>query len=306
MATRRQKERRKVSARKVAENKKSGFVSTLYRVPEGMQLFNLTQNECIKRMDILDYVTGDLNPASDEPGMLHYELSYTCHRGLGADEKGMYVCPKVAKKKCPVCEYRSQLLKEGKPWDDDVVKALRPKDRQLFLLYDLDDLDKGLQLWDFSYHLFGKMLNDRIKASDEDEGYEFFSSHDESGLTLKIAFDEKSLGGNKFAEASSIDFKPRKSAYPEDLIDKMPCLDDLLIIESYDKLHAILFEGEVDEAEENDTVDLTEELDDDLEDEIAEEEEEDEPPKKTKEKVKVAVDEDDEDEPDWDEDSWDD
>jgi len=254
MVTKRKRdERRRVDARRNAEAKKEGFVRTTFRVPDGVKLYEFKHNKCIARWDILDYVVGEINNAQDaETGMLHYELTYLVHRGLGADQKQSLVCPRTGRnpKPCPVCEYSSQLRKQGAAWDDPVIKSLKPKIRQMFLFYDLDDMDSGLQLLDMSYYNFGKMLNDRLETSDEEDGFAYFSMHGDGGMSVRIAFEEKTFEKLKFPNAVTIDFKRRKKPYPDDLIDSFPCLDELLIIPPYDKLEKLLIEGEADDEDE--------------------------------------------------------
>lgn len=226
-----------MSARERAKAQKSGFTSKSIRLPDGIQLFGV-KKEGIKRIDILPFITK--NNQYVEPGLEHYETTYYAHRNVGANND-MYVCPaKMADKRCPICEYRAKMAKDPDANQDD-LKEMAPKQRQLFALYDLDDMEAGIQIWDVSFHLFGKQLNDAINAADEDEEVDYFYTLDD-GLTLRVGFGSKSFGGNNFYETTNVAFKPRKTTYDPDLIEQVPCLDDLIIIPTYEELKKVFLE----------------------------------------------------------------
>ncbi|KKK93796.1 hypothetical protein LCGC14_2689290, partial [marine sediment metagenome] len=107
------------------------------------------------------------------------------------------------------------------------------------------EYDEVPHIWDMSQYLFQDLLNDEIE---EDERYADFPDPD-SGYTLKIRFDEGRIGSSRpFAEASRIDFIDRDRPYTDKELKKVPDLDELLNIYSYEKLERI-FLG-VDEEEE--------------------------------------------------------
>ena len=243
MATRKTRERRersKVSARKRAEEHKSGFSSKCYKVPDGTRMFSV-KTEGVKRLDIIPYTVpeGANNPFA-EAGELHFERTYYTHRDVGPDGD-MYPClKKTFNKPCPICDHRAAMLKDPDA-DENDVKALAPKERQLWNIFDHDDPDRGVQLWDFSFHLFGKQLDARVNNSDEEDGYEFFADPDE-GMTLKVGFKEQSFGGNTFYQAETIDFKARKGPLDDELLEKALVLDSTLIRYDYDELKEIFLQ----------------------------------------------------------------
>jgi hypothetical protein len=301
-------ERRYTSARKRAETHTTGFANTCIRVPDGVSMFKPKAGTML--LDILPFKVGKGNPWADE-GALHWERTYHVHRNVGANNE-MRVCPRMtAKGRCPICEHRAKLLKKNDEGNEDLIKDLSPKERQLFNVINLKEPDKGVQLWDFSYHLFGKALDARLRNADEDDGWDkFFFLED--GLTLKIGFAEESMGGRTFLTAETIDFKTRKEDYEDDILEQVHCLDDLLIVPEYDALKKAFLETDEDEEEEEDEdekpvkrgtkpapkkdEDEEEEEDEDEEEEEDEDEEEDEKPAKGKAKSKKDEDEDD----DWD------
>ena len=279
MAKKSKRERRVVSARRRVEEHGTGsFERTTFTVPDGVSMFSI-KKPGIYRVDILPYEVGKGNPWADE-GDLHFERTYWNHRDVGPNGDS-YVClAKTFDKKCPICEERVRMAKDPDS-DPDVVKELKPKERQLFNIINLGEKEKGVQLWDVSYFLFGKQLESAIKMGDDGE-YDLFADL-EQGLTLKLNVEEKKMGANSFSEVTAIEFKARKTPYDEDILEQTHCLDDLLKETPYDKLKATFLQ-----------------IEDDKEDD--DEDDEDEAPK-SKKKTKPAgkkkpVEDDDEDEDD--------
>ena len=231
------------AARRRAETHKGDFTPTAFKLPENVQQFSLS-DEKTRRIDIIPYEVGEGNPYADA-GALHYERTYWRHRDIGTDGNN-YVCnKKTSGGKCPICDFRAKLAKDPDA-DEDLIKSLAPKERQLFNVIDTKDRKKGVQVWEISFHLFGKRLDAEINNQDDDDDYEGFSEL-EGGKTLKIAAEEKSLGRSNFYEVTSINFKDRTEDYDEDILEKTTCLDDILIVMEYDELKAILLETASDE-----------------------------------------------------------
>lgn len=248
------RERPKLSAKRWAETADSGFTPTVVKLPDGMQFFS-PKKEGTYRLEIVPYVVptkpaGGQNPNA-QGGELHYERTYFAHRGIGADERS-YVCPaRTAGKPCPICEHRKELMRD-KDGDEDLIKALAPKQRQLWNVYDHGDAEKGVQVWDVSFHLFGKQLKAAVLNADEDDNFEYFADP-EDGLTLRVGMEEKSFAGNSFLEAVSIGFKARKEPLAKEILDAAQPLDDLLVMLDYDKLKSIFLQEEgVDHSDKDD------------------------------------------------------
>jgi len=247
-ASKRREERRRVSARRRTKEHRTQFDSTTIRLPDGWELFKV-EKPGVKKIDILPFRAGKGNPYAEE-GEPYFERTYFVHRDVGADSR-QYVCPlKTANKRCPICEYRGKLVRDPDA-DEDYIASLAPKERQLWIVRDLSQPDGDPMLWDVSYHLFGKLLDVKIRNADEEDGYDLFADPEE-GFTLRVVFEEKKFGGFSFFEAADIEFKPRKRKYSPDIVDEMPCLDDLLVIFPYDKLKAIFLQAEEDPVPEDD------------------------------------------------------
>lgn len=304
-----QRESRYTSAREMVDKRAAGFTAPYLEVPKGVTMFKPKAG--VMLLDILPFEVGAGNPWAEE-GQLHWERTFWVHKGIGANSDS-FLCPRRNnKEKCPICEFRAKLEAKGEA-DEELLKSLMPKERQLFNVLDRKAPDKGVQLWDMSFHLFGKVIQGRLRDADEDDGWDLFFSLDE-GKTLKVGFAEKTFNGRTFLEVETIDFKPRE-AYDEDMLEKVHSLDSLLKEVSYDELKKTFLESTEDDPaprkgkgkpkEDEDEEEEDEEEapkaymrkapadDDDEEEETDSDEEEEDEPKKSK---KPAKDKDD----DWD------
>lgn len=247
----RRSERRYVGGGRRRELAHRGFQSKSIRLPEGFNLFKV-EKEGTKRLDFFCYLVGEGNPYA-EPGEMFYERTFHTHRGVGPNNDTFCCLSRTAGKRCPICEHRSQLEREGA--DKDTIKNLRPKERQLYILKDLEDAERGYQIWDVSFYLFGECLDKRLKRVNNDPSLSFWDdfAHPSHGSTLVVDFEEKSYAGQAFYNATAIDFVKRRADYDEDkVLSEVPCLDELVIIPSYKELKAAYYYEELDdEAEES-------------------------------------------------------
>ena len=270
-----------------AVKQSQGSVLTHLNMPKGVTVFKETPKSRID-LDIIPYVvTSNVHPDRDEeygiatPGELWYKRPYWVHRGIGANDEKV-VCLSTIKQKCPICEHRQQLMKDGAHWSDDVVKALRPKLRNLYAVIPRNskDYQEAIHLWDVSQYAFQDTLNEEVQ---ENETFETFPDL-EDGFTLRIRFSEESFGSTKFAKTSRIDFNDRKKPLSEKLLDAVPSLDDLLVIQSYKAVAAQFYDGLVDPENEDDDYEEEDAVVNDADNEDADDEDaddEDAAPKRT-------------------------
>jgi hypothetical protein len=236
----------KVNRKKVQdaakERSKGGGVPYLQ---SGVEMFRPEKGTSV--IDILLYeVNQSHNPQADK-GDFWYERTFFVHRGIGPNNDSVLCPAKSLGKPCPICEEMAKLDKDPDA-DEDTVKGLWPKKRQLFNVIDTKNRDKGPQVFDFSYHNFGKLLDTEI--NDEDDGDENATFPDlEGGKTLKIRWSEEKGGGYTYLEATGIKFLDRKKDYDEDILEEVHDLDSILVEMPYDDMKAML-EGSADEEEE--------------------------------------------------------
>jgi hypothetical protein len=272
------------SAKKKAQLQAQPFERTAFRVPDGMEVFKLKEAGR-KRIEILPVLATEKNKYG-LAGTHHFEATYFANR-LGADNQ-TYVSPRTFNERCPVYDEYSRLRNDPNA-DEEVVRSLRAKQRQLFYVLDPDEPEKGVQLWDMSYWLFGKQLDQKMNLSDEDDDFDqFFDPYD--GLTMKLGVVEDQFAGNKFFKVATIDFAKRKTEIDEELWEDLEPLENLLKVLSYNELKAIM-NMEEPETESDEDVDDSEFESDESEEEV----------------VASVVGTDDDDDDDWDDDDedWD-
>lgn len=239
------KERRKSTARNRAEKRGSGFETTTLKMPEGLNFWEI-KTGVTKQIDIIPYIVGKGNPYAEE-GELHYERTFFHYRSIGIEEKNYICSSKTFAKKDYIQEWRQKKSKDP-TIDSKLLKDLTPKERQIFLVYDHDDKAKGVQLWEFSFHNFGSLLDSRVKKAPESRGWDLFYFPDNDGMTLELTFVESSGGGFKFAEVIAIDFLKREGPIPKEIVEHGICLDDLLVETPYEELKNIFLMGDSDDS----------------------------------------------------------
>ena len=256
---------------------------------KGVNVFKEEPGSRVK-LDILPYVVTDPNhPDRDDelgiavPGALWYKRPFKLHRNIGYNNMPL-VCPTSIGKRCPICEYKQRLLKEGKDWRDDSVKALKTYLRNLYIVVPLDNknYEERPYVWDISDHLFQNKLSIELEENPE---YANFPDL-EDGYTLRIRFTEEQFGKNKFADTSRIDFEKREKKYDESILDKVPNLDEVLVVLPYEQIEAKFFDSE------DDAVTDVDKAINEVVDEIDDEDDEDVEPRKAKiivSKPKLAV-----------------
>lgn len=247
MADRDSRERRRPvdAGRRVTEHS-SGDRQSL-NIPPGLGMWS-PKKAGAYRIEIIPFEVGvvadkfTLRKYADV-GDLYYERTYWNHRGIGVNNDS-YVCgAKTFGKPCPICEHRSQLAQSPRAENEEMVKALAPKERQLFLIVDHDDEAKGVQLWEISYALFGKQLDAKIANADEEDRVRFrrFADPDE-GSTLKLAASEEAIQRTKYLEFAVDEIRPRKVALDPDWVEHNFCLDDMVRLVPYEELKKIFLQ----------------------------------------------------------------
>jgi hypothetical protein len=242
---------REKAKQRAEENKFTGG-SSYIRLPDGCSF--LKPKEGTNRWDFLPYevtIGGTVHDGKTKDvvhtvGDLEYVRTTLVHPYMGADEKS-YLCLRVNKKPCPFCDERTRLSKLPAPKNQDEAKALekeintlKPKIKDIWNVIDLDDSGKGVQLLEFSYANWREILEEEIReGKDEWAGFADL----EEGFTVKARFSAETFDGNKFLKCSRVDFDPR-DGYKETILKKVVDLDACLIVETYDKLKAIMWGAE--------------------------------------------------------------
>jgi len=261
-------------AKKKAEKDQNRGGNYNLAIPEGTKTW-APKSKGPFRLDVIPYQVSVGNHPEVKKGELWYQRTYYVHFGLGDDGKQSGICPKTIGKPCPVCEMYKELVSSDDEDDREAAKKIKPKERELYNVIDLDDQDSGVQIFEYSFHLFGKGLSEEInEASEEEAGF----AELENGKTLKVHFKKESIGGGTpFWQLRRVDFVDRED-YEEDILDEVHDLDSLLKVPSYKELQSLL--SGTDEEEEGE------------EQSSEEEEEEEKPAKKGKKSSKKRKSED--------------
>jgi len=268
--TRRQFSTEGTKARAKQKSRRGG---TVYTLPDGFDLFKVTKPGTY-RLDILPYIV-EIPTDFAKVGDLHWERTIFVHFNVGAEQRAR-LCPKTIGKKCPICE-AVETMRNNPNIDDAEVRAMCAKERQLFYIIEPRNADRGIQIYEASYHNFGKAIDRRIFQSEEEDDNELNVSNfadPEDGLTIKAYFEEATIGGgNKFLKCETLDFITRKTQYDMATIEELPSLDSLIIVPSYKDLKSE-YEGIEAKNEDVDEEDEDEEDEDDEDDEDEDEDEE--------------------------------
>ena len=244
MANRRRKgsdkrDRVREAAKKRVEEVESGGGSMTLDLPDDVEFFqpNPDKKDKTIRIDILPYIVTVKDHAHVQPGETWYSRPITVCFGVGPEGKTL-LSPKTAGKPCPIMEEWKILVRSPDEEDGKAAKDIKPKDRELFNVIDLDDQEKGVQLWEISTFNFGNVLNEVLDNA-EDEDLDFYELV--GGRTLVVKMRKRKLGRNKFLEAVNVEFEDRDD-YNDDILDDTLDLDAILKIPTYDELKDI-FEG---------------------------------------------------------------
>ena len=216
------------------------------------------------RLDILPYlVASKKHPQKLKIGMEDYALELAVHQRVGPGE-GAYVCPKKNYgKPCPICEEIEAMKSAGK--DKAEYKPLYPKSRIFYNVIDLDDEDKGIQLFEVSRYLFEKEL---LEAAEDGEDGPVTFADLEDGATVHFKAVDANIGKINYVEFKNFTFAERDS-YEEDILEETISLDSCIVQSSYETIRDA-FLG-IDTGEEEDDDDNTEEgVEETVEEEVEE------------------------------------
>lgn len=266
-----QREARNASAQGMIDSAPSkGSKGTYLKLPAGLKFFMPEINKTY-RLIFMTWKAGNFNPAVAK-GSWASNRFIPVHRNIGPNNDSFICSAKAFKKPCPICADFQRLRAEGKDWD--TIKELRPKDRELFLVHDVDGDKNNLQIWDESVHLFGEFLRAKI---DRKASYKLFADPDQ-GKLVEVVGKKKVIGKGSCAEFGGIEFEDREPVSDELLAkaDKY-CLDTCPIEIPFDKLKEIYAQTgaateEEEETEETTAEEETEESE--PEEEVAEEDDE--------------------------------
>ena len=240
----------KMKARAAASSEGGG--GTTIQLPQGVKIHKPKVG--VEIFDVIPYTVTDKRNPKDSVGDLVPYRTYSYHGNVGPQGE-MRVCPSTINKPCPVCEEHTKLRRDADA-NEDEVKALRKKDRQLFNIRMKGS--KEIEVMDMSYYNFGKLLDDEINADENNEGAVLFGLP-QGGKSIKVRWVEASMGTRKFIQAKRIDFVDRADL-GDKILAKAVDLDKALKLPTYDELEEA-FHGTGSQDEDEDESDATEDED---------------------------------------------
>lgn len=218
-------------------------------VPEGLKFYK--PPETAFTIDIVPYrISERINKFHENcrfapAGKLYPEQTFFVHR-VGVNNDSL-TCPAATfGLPCPVCKDAAQY--RNRP-DSEARKAasdLRASAQQLFLVYDHDQKDRGLQLWHISQFCFGKQLDayiGSVRQSARDKVRLYF--HPTRGMSIRAFSTKESMdGGKKYNKFGINEIFDRERPLPDEVIRHNYCLTDMVRLLDYKQLEAI-YRGEV-------------------------------------------------------------
>lgn len=277
------------------ENRSKG--SSIFNLPEGVEFLDIKPK---MRLDIIPYRVSAKNHPEAKKGELWYERTFLMHRNVGLDSNRR-ICPKTIGKDCPICKEFNRMRKEEDA-DKEVLRTLKPSERQIFNVIDLDNPKKGVQILTLSCAMFGDLLEEEIRDGEDDVAA---FSELKGGKTLVLRFRKEKIGSSVFWECAKITFKDRKD-YDESILDEVVDLDKALIISEPEALEKEMNTGDDgsddDEDEEDVDTDDASDFDEDDEDDDGDDEPKSKKSKKSKRSKKDEEEEDEDEEDDSDSD----
>lgn len=226
-----------------------------------------TGEHCI---DILPYLAGKYNPRRPA-GKAAYFVDVFVHRNVGPNDD-QYIClAKSFNEHCPICEFRSERAKDPDATEEE-IKSLKPSRRAIYAIWDGNDQRAGVQIWEVA-HWFMENPIQAIAKKPKGGGHVDFP-HPDHGKS--VAFEIAAMGKNK--DYKGHQFVDRDEGIPDEILEAVPVLDELLHIPTYDEVHAAFFGASASDLSGADDKGFEEEEPDPEQEEVAEEPEMDPEP----------------------------
>jgi hypothetical protein len=199
--------------------------------------------EGVNKLNIIPYeIKSELHPlvkaGKRKVGDLSYVMDIWVHQRVGPGEAAITCPSKNYGKACPLCEAADKAYKDG---DAEAAKAFKAKRRVYYNVEDVVDPDEGVQVFDVSHFYFEKELIGAAKRKGEEGAIVRFADPDmKIGKVIKCYGEKEKQGGFDVMKFKDFEFVDRKVDSVDDLIDDAVSFDELLTINSYDEIIAIM------------------------------------------------------------------
>lgn len=183
-----------------------------------------------------------------------YVLDLMVHTRIGPNQ-GDYICPKKNfNKPCPICEQADELWKNDKTKDE--ARPLFARRKCVYLVQELTDefhaKSEDPMVFEVSHSVFSKELQSRATSCLRGKGVVNFADPDvKVGKVVSFSVNEEMMGnGKKFKQAGNFEFNERVEEISDEILEKCPSLDSMMVIKTYDQLKSALY-GDPDDVEDD-------------------------------------------------------
>jgi len=214
----------------------------------GMTMFEPSTGEHL--IEFLPYVAGAKDP--HKPGSPTYLVDLFVHRYIGPNEDDFICLSKTYGQPCSICEHRNKLRKQDEPHSEEdkarlkaEIESCRPKRYTVYAIWDRDNETKGVQLWVIAHWFVQMNLMSACKNRKTGGVIPFAAPDREEGRSVAFAIE-----GTKMSQQyRGWQLYERDDDIPDEILDRVPVLDELLDIPTYQEVEKAFWAGlEVKEA----------------------------------------------------------
>lgn len=203
-----------------------------YVIPQNVPKFVMKEGE--NRVDIIPYrISNQLNPAVRLDGFKLGDIDYFqhthTHRGIGVNNNEYLCSNRMFGKPCAICNIQRDYWDAN---DRENAKKLYPFERAIYNVIDLDEPEKGIQVWEVSYNWVEKKLME-LAAMKSKRGQTIVYGDWEIGKTVVFMGSKQKFGGREFIQPDNFTFEEREKPYDESICDKAYPLDQYYVIPDY-------------------------------------------------------------------------
>lgn len=159
-----------------------------------------------------------------------YILDIWAHTFIGPGQDSFVCLAKTFGKPCPICEEIQSMQKDGSI-SKETLDQIKAKRKSFFNVVDLDDEEKGIQIFDVAHFLFTKELLEEAETGDE---FVMFADLDE-GKNIKFRAANDNFKGRKTLRYKNFSFVDRDPIDEAVLEDTFP-LDKMLRVCTYEEI----------------------------------------------------------------------
>lgn len=225
---------------------------TFVKLPAGLSFFAPAADK-LYRLIFLPWEAGDNNPAYPKGSGATNRFLFV-HPRIGPAEETYACAAKCFARPCFPCEMFHQLkgkqptargTPEAKAYWNNVMLPMKFKDREMFMVHDLDGPPQNIQVWEEAPFNFGDNLRRRTTMKPEYNWY----ADPERGLVVLVKGEKRNTDTGSFVMFDNIDFDLRekipnwrKGQLPNFLTEAMYnfCLDNYVIEPDYQKVKQLV------------------------------------------------------------------